>query len=176
MDAESQKSRDRLFLALFALCISLLLVGLLLSFSSKEIGPLAEAHPQFEQMLQSTGADDSLPRPLLYLLFLPLFFIFGTVLLIAYTRPKGTRPTAIICFYILGYVFLLSSMLRSHDKASDALFLGFPEATAWMTYGVWFFPILFIVLFFLRYNDWVINAEEEKEFDDLVSSVNRSKN
>jgi hypothetical protein len=66
-----------------------------------------------------------------------------------------------------------SHYIKNPDPA--ALLLGFPPPTAWMLFGVWGIPVLFIAFYYTRYNEWVFGAGDEAAYRNLLERVRRER-
>ena len=72
----------------------------------------------------------------------------------------------------IGYILIFFLLLRSYwqyvEVSEPSHFLGFPAPTAWMVYGIYFFPFIFTALYVLNFNSWVLTEEELVRFHKLV--------
>lgn len=79
--------------------------------------------------------------------------------------PASARRTVWLVGAGLEVVFLLlvlSYRAFMSDPSGDVW--GFPRPTAWMMYGIWGFPMLFVVLYIFRFEQWILSPEDEAEF------------
>jgi hypothetical protein len=73
----------------------------------------------------------------------------------------------------IAYAIVFAGMILSHrsyvDDDNPALFLGFPIPTAWMMYGVWLVPLVFMFLYLIKFDDWFFTEKDRKKFDEIVA-------
>ena len=56
------------------------------------------------------------------------------------------------------------------NEDSHALFLALPIPTAWMIYGVWIFPLFYLLLYMYHFDTWTFTEEDQAEFDRIVAA------
>ena len=174
---------------MFLFVILLLLCGLMgWLFFGVEPPPNATGvvHPEFSTM--QVGGDPARHESTLLLgwVFVALQIIFFAGLLVMaighrLKSPSGGRG---------GYVWLglataallgvFTLLMRSYSGfmatgAETGLALSFPYPTAWMLYGVWITPLLFIALFIVRFDDWILRPEDKQRFARLVAARKEGK-
>jgi uncharacterized membrane protein len=47
--------------------------------------------------------------------------------------------------------------------------LGFPEATAWQTYGTWLSAIPLVLIYSFGFSQFIYSKEDEEKFNALVA-------
>jgi len=64
------------------------------------------------------------------------------------------------------------SFLVGVDEGVDspALFLGFPVASAWLVYGIWLFPIVYVLIFAKSFRTWYYPDESREKFERLLEN------
>ncbi len=80
--------------------------------------------------------------------------------------PIAARRTVWICGGVLELIFLALVLSYSSfmvDPLQDSV-LFFPKPTAWMMYGIWGFPMVFVLLYILRFEQWILSPADEAEF------------
>jgi hypothetical protein len=90
------------------------------------------------------------------------------------TRKGNTGPARRPLFAgALLFVLIFTAMIVSyHGYMSDgtrSLVLGLPVPTAWMLYGVWAFPLFFVLFFFLNFNRWYVKPTDLERLYRLVA-------
>jgi hypothetical protein len=160
------------------LVVLLLLCGVVAALFLREEAPHARgiAHP--EQAAMMLGADgDSRHRPVLALgwAFAALQVVFFVGLLwLALRRGDGPAPgrAALLAGGAL-YLLVFTLLFRSYGAFASGepveLFLGFPRPTAWMLLGVWGAPMLFLLLYVLRFDALVWDATSRQRFERLLA-------
>jgi hypothetical protein len=72
------------------------------------------------------------------------------------------------------HVCILSALYLSYrgflDEDTHELFLSFPKPTAWMIYGIWPFPIFFLIVYYVQFDKWHFTDEDQKNLDELLAS------
>tara|TARA_B100001564_G_C20253754_1_gene496126 strand:+ start:52 stop:582 length:531 start_codon:yes stop_codon:yes gene_type:complete len=53
-------------------------------------------------------------------------------------------------------------------------FFGFPDATAWQTYGTWLSAIPLVLIYSLGFNKFIFSLEDEKKFNALLAEKNKN--
>lgn len=53
------------------------------------------------------------------------------------------------------------------------LVFGFPVPTAWMVYGIWFFPVFFVFLYIRAFDAWYLTDADRDRFDELLAEAKR---
>ncbi len=56
---------------------------------------------------------------------------------------------------------------------SRALWLGLPIPTAIMLYGLWLVPVYFCVLYYVRFDRWVLSEGDLERFHEIVARAGR---
>lgn len=160
------------------LVILLLLCGVLVSLFLREEAVHARGvtHPEHGAMM--LGADgDSRHRPVLALglgfAALQVAFFVG-LLALALRRGDGRVPgwpALLLCaaVYLAMFVLLFASYDAFAAGEPVESFLGFPRPTAWMLFGVWGAPMLFLLLYVARFEALVWDAESRARFERLLA-------
>ena len=127
-------------------------------------------------MLNSTGVAAETPMMvvlgslfgILTVAFIGLL-VWGGLLKGGKETPLARRMLIAFGGYILVFVALFWTYSRYiFDPFGSGTFGGFPVTTAWLMYGVWFFPLVFVWLYASMFNKWVLDAEDIKRFDQLI--------
>lgn len=50
-------------------------------------------------------------------------------------------------------------------------FLGFPIPSAWMLYGMWASPLLFIAIYWFGFRRWIFTVEDENRYEALCACL-----
>ena len=75
----------------------------------------------------------------------------------------------------LAFVLLFVSYRGQAVAGADVpTVLGFPPATAWMLYGVWWTPLALVALYVWRFDDWVYGDWEQARFAELVAAARQA--
>ena len=85
-------------------------------------------------------------------------------------RRPGRRRALLFSLPWLPIVFtgLFSSYDRFMVDPASGWWWGLPGATAWMLYGLWLAPLVFVVVYVAGFERWVYGPEEAKRFEALV--------
>ena len=107
--------------------------------------------------------------------FAVLQTVFFVSLLAFGMRKNGESGPALIPIVVCGAIFVvIFSMLfvsyRGYmNEGGSDLFLSLPKATAWMIYGVWLFPVSFVLIYRRYFNSWFLRDEDMERFRALVA-------
>ena len=99
-----------------------------------------------------------------------LLILFFVGLLALGTRSKKSFPTEKRVLWIgaLVYAAFFVAMTVAYDayarSGSDLLVWSFPPPTALMLYGVGFTPLVFVGLYMLRFDPWILDDDELGRF------------
>ena len=163
---------------LFILITLILVLAGLIILPSKSIQVQAQ-HDLFPTMLKSVYASQSTLT-----LWLAFFFgifsicLFTLFLYIGLSGKNFNRKKLVVIvigliFYAGIFSFGFASYLRYIQNDSLRLFLGFPAPTAWMLYGIWFFPLFFTFLYVIKFNDWVLKPNDYQRLKEIMKSRER---
>lgn len=151
---------------LFALSLGLcLLLGIAL-MTEEPAGGHGVPHPDFPTMLQ--GGDISRHDTTLW-----LGWVMGVVILAFFvgllafgTRGRGSFPTEsrVLVIGLIAFIGVFSAMVFTYAAEINPIILGFPLPTSLMFYGVGGVPVVFILLYMLRFDPWVLTDEQLDEF------------
>jgi len=154
------------FVVFLIILISLILVLSGLVMFSTNSSQFHAQHDLFPTMLKSVKTSQST----LTLWFSFLFGVFSICLftLFLYIGLSGKKflrkKLVVMVIGLILYVGIFSlgfaSYLRYIQNDSFRVFLGFPAPTAWMLYGIWFFPLFFTFIYVIKFNDWVLKPED----------------
>jgi hypothetical protein len=59
--------------------------------------------------------------------------------------------------------------LQFLDTNETDYFLGFPNATAWQTYGTWLGAIPLVLIYSLGFRKFIYTEEDERQFNALLA-------
>ena len=156
-----------LFSLLVGICLAL---GIVLMTEAPE-GAAGVGHPQYSSMLRGgDGAARLAPVRLISRILGVLLILFFVSLLALGARSKKSFPTEKRALWIgtLVYVAFFLAMTVAYDtyaqSGSDLLVLSFPPPTALMLYGVGFTPLVFVFLYMLRFDPWILDDDELGRF------------
>ena len=133
-----------------------------------------QVHPEFKTMLKSSNSQASSPavRYLGFAFGLGIIGIFVASLFWGSKRAKdgGFKKSDLLIglgIYLFTYCGLVFSSWQ-YDHVEAPLFGGLPIPTAWMLYGIWFVPVVFIYLYVRGFEKHVISPEEEEAFQEIM--------
>ena len=75
---------------------------------------------------------------------------------------------SLACMLIVGWkmYFGHQSFLATRETS---FFLGFPEATAWQTYGTWLSAIPLVLIYSIGFSEFIYSKEDEETFNALLA-------
>ena len=163
------------FRLLLGLLVALLLtigVSFLMPASTQ---PTAQVHPEAPSLLQSTGGLAERPATLWlgYVMGLLMIGIMAVAVWIGLRKRDGATPLnrwmmAAFAGYALVFTALVAAYASYTGSPEAVFFAGFPAPTAWMIYGMWLFPLVFVGLYMTLFDRWVLTDQDLARFDDLV--------
>ena len=126
-------------------------------------------------LLQSKGGYGDKPGVIImgYMILAMMLGIMCTAILMGmkkYGKPSPGQRWIIVGFILYGLVFLaLTLSYWNYTQGNIAsLWGGYPAPTAWMIYGVWLFPVLIVVLFIIKFDQWFLSADDLETFKHLL--------
>jgi hypothetical protein len=163
-----------IFGCLVVLCVCICVVLM----RAEPTGGHGVTHSKFESMHESGGASrhDGL---------LIIAWIYGTAQLVLFvaTLTLGLRAdsgsTKVICLgggcMILTFTAVIMVYAGHMHSDSSPLLLGFPQSTALMLYGLWPLPIFFVVLYFVKFDSWILRPEALDQLADIKRDAANAK-
>ncbi len=134
------------------------------------------AHPQFQTM-QSGGDGEARYKPIWWLAWaFALCQVTFFVALLAFGAQKrgslGPLQLPLLVGWLI-YAGIATGLIVAHARyaatADHALFLGFPVPTAWMMYGIWLFPAVFVVLYLATFDRFSFTQADEQRLAELAA-------
>jgi hypothetical protein len=108
-----------------------------------------------------------------FVLFAASFILFST--LIVTSVSKRNRSASFWFWLVLITLLVLFVWYRVFDSYTDYLstgdlrfFLGFPEPTAWMIFGLWGGGALFALLYVLGFRRFIYTKHDEETLKDII--------
>lgn len=160
---------------LLALCLTIALVFVI----EEPENAHGFKHATFQQaMLQGgSGIERHATARWLGLVYGTLQIIF-IVSCLLFGVPKATKAkvTLICCGGAVVSVFGLLVITDYFYVRSEApmFLLGFPLPTAVMLYGIWGVPLIFVLFFVIRFDQWILKPEELERFETLLAEKRES--
>lgn len=153
-----------------------LLIILALVFVEPVEQASGKQHSEYGTMVQSVNSQFS-STAVKYLGFgfgLCIIGIFSLCLILGGKKAngKGFRKRDIflgMALYLLTYIGLVLSSWE-YDMIEAPIIGGLPVSTAWMLYGIWFVPVVLIMLYVWGFERFVISPEEEAAFQKIVEN------
>ena len=137
-------------------------------------------HPEFHTMQQGGSGVERHQRVVwLGLTFGILQILFYVWCLLLGLREPGKHKWAFILGGILyaGTFSLVVVADQAYIRADmPHLWLSFPVPTAIMLYGVWTVPVLFLVLYVVNFDRWVLTSEDLQKFREFLAAKRRPDN
>lgn len=137
-------------------------------------------HPEYPTMQMGADGEARHSR----ILWVGWFFGASQIVLFIATLALGMRKNGGLgpikapllaggaVFAIIFTLMVLS--YRDYMLGEDvSLFWGFPVPTAWMVYGIWIFPVFFVVLYMRAFGAWYLTDADCERFDALLAEAKR---
>lgn len=168
---------------LYALICIFLLIILFLFFTGPPSNVTGQPHPDFETML--SGGDSLSTTSTTHI----LGYLFGlcTVMTLCVFLIQGAirknsleaiRPWLLFSSLVYIVVYTLTFLSDTNYVATGHtdFFNGWPLPTAWMIFGMWAAPVLFVCIYVFKFRDWILPVEDEERFYDLVAERKKRQN
>ncbi|MEM6800141.1 MAG: hypothetical protein AAF696_01990 [Bacteroidota bacterium] len=160
---------------LFVLSTTLLIILALALVDPVETAS-GKLHADYGTMIQSSNSQFSSAsvKYLGYAFGLCIIGIFTLCLLLGAKKAndKGFKNRDILIGMGL-YLTIFTAMVMSsweYDSVEAPIVGGLPVPTAWMLYGIWFVPVVLIILYVWGFERFVISPEEEAAFQKIVEN------
>jgi len=163
----------------------LLVITLFLGISvSREVSSPASGTPHPEISGMQTGGDGAARiigmETAAFVLFAATFILLTVLVVAGVSKRNRTLMfwiwTGLINLAVL-YVWyrLFESYLDYLHTGDLQYFLGFPEPTAWMIFGLWGGGALFTFLYVIGFRRFVYTPEDEKTLKEILEDYNNKK-
>lgn len=138
------------------------------------------AHPTISTML--VGGDGEAKHERVFALgvaFGVLEIVFFSVCLALGVARKGevgklAGPIAVgAALHVATFLAMIVTYRHYRTDADPGLFLGLPVPTAWMMYGLWWVPMVFIVLYIAAFDRHVFSEDDLKRFNEILDKRDR---
>lgn len=137
-------------------------------------------HPEYSTM--QVGADGEARHS--RILWVGWFFgvsqivLFIAALSLGMRKEHGLGPIKVPlvtggAIFVIIFTLLILTYREYMLGESTALFLGFPIPTAWMVFGIWIFPVFFVVLYLRAFDTWYLTDADRARFDALLAEAKR---
>jgi len=163
----------KLPLLLFALLLGMCVVIGITLLSEPPENNHGFAHPKFADSMLQGGDGRQRHESIRWmgLVYGALQIVFFVSCLVLGVRERSRCRLA---FVLCGAVYLATFCLMvvaDHfyvGSQDPQLFLGFPLPTAIMLYGVSGAPLLFLLMYVIQFDRWILKPEELRRFEELV--------
>lgn len=137
-------------------------------------------HPQFPTMQMGADGEARHSRILWvgWLFGLCQIVLFIAALALGMRKENGLGPVKlplVIGGVIFACIFtMLIYTYRGYMLGdSTGLIFGVPVPTAWMLYGIWLFPVYFVLLYMRAFDSWYLTGADRQRFDGLLAEAKR---
>lgn len=100
------------------------------------------------------------------------FFVTGIAFGGRKADKVGPLRWPLIVFGLI-YAAVFTALVVSYrgyaHTTEHSLYLNLPAPTAWMIYGIWFFPLVFMFLYIVRFNDWTFTDADLERYKAIVA-------
>lgn len=133
-------------------------------------------HDRFTTMLSGGPGADRHERILWLGWAFAMLQVILFVCLLAYGGQKQGRLGPLKIPLLVGgivYAAIFTAMFYTYQgymlEPSHAMFLSLPIPTAWMIYGVWPIPLVFMLLYMFTFDSWTFRDEDMKRFQQILA-------
>lgn len=89
--------------------------------------------------------------------------LFGS--LIGIGAKGGKKAVIAVAIITLLYLAVFSWLMMHATSPNDNLLIG----TWTLILGMWPFPAIFVILYFLKFDEWIYSPEQAAQFDQLIA-------
>ena len=158
--------------------VAALMASILMAICLAETVPDAGGKPHAEFARLQVGGDGA--ARLQHIGFLGFIFqcllIVQIVLLSILGVAERYRTNKLLMYMVASLAFMLliawqmfSGHLQYLNSNETGYFLGFPNATAWATYGTWLSAIPLVLIYSLGFKEFIYTEEDERKFNELLT-------
>jgi hypothetical protein len=103
------------------------------------------------------------------------FVLFWTGLLAFGTARDGNIgpakiPLIVGCVLFMGIITALIFFYRAFMNGDHSTFLSLPKPLALMIYGIWPFPLYFVIVYHKIFDSWHFTDEDQRRFEEIVAN------
>lgn len=106
--------------------------------------------------------------------FNSLLLLFA-ILLCVLSVSTGKRTPAFLGWMAVAYavnMLVWQQMYFQHqaflETGVTGWFLGFPTATAWQVYGIWFAGVVLVAIYSAGFRRYILSEDDERRFEELL--------
>lgn len=146
-------------------------------FSPDEQYPGAATHPEQSEMhvagaAAAFDAEMIVPGAIAGVLVITVYLL---CLLLGAGKNGASRTfvgvvAASSCLVIGSFLAMAFSFGDYVRNPSPSLVGGFPIPTAWMVFGVWMSPVVFLAVYVAGFRRWVMTDDDRKRLDALIAA------
>lgn len=162
---------------LFAILVAMCVIVGALWLVEEPANSRGQPHPVYDTMQIGGDGAGRLASPLvLAVLFgvLEICFFVGLVALGLRRKERLVVGARSIGLGLLLYLATFLALVRAYDlfafEGVHSSFLWFPSPSAWMLYGLWPMPLYFVILYVVRFEQWVLRQEDLDDFYGIVEA------
>ncbi len=106
--------------------------------------------------------------------FQSLVLLFTILLCVLSVSPAKRTPAFLGWMAVAFAVNMLvwQQMYFQHqaflESGATGWFLGFPTATAWQVYGVWFAGVVLVAIYSAGFRRYILSEDDERRFEELL--------
>jgi hypothetical protein len=133
-------------------------------------------HPKFATMQSSGNGAARHERILWFGWAFGILQIAFFVTLVVYGGQKNGRLGPLKVPILVGgllYAATFTAMVYAYQgymlEQTHAMFLSLPVPTAWMIYGVWPVPLVFMFLYMFTFDAWIFREEDLTRFEEILA-------
>ena len=113
--------------------------------------------------------------------FQSLALLFTILLCVLGVSPAKRSPAFLgwMAFTYAANMLVWQQMYFGHQaflgSGETGWFLGFPTATAWQVYGVWFAGVVLVAAYSVGFRRYVLSEDDERRFEELLREFGDSR-
>jgi hypothetical protein len=133
-------------------------------------------HPEFATMQRGGSGAARHERILWFGCAFGLLQILFFVCLLAYGGQRQGRLGPLKVPLMIGgiaYAATFTSLVYTYQgymlEQTHAMFLSLPVPTAWMVYGLWLVPLVFMFLYMFIFDSWIFRQADIARFEEILA-------
>ncbi len=160
---------------IFAVVLAMAALLLLIGITEAPVNAAGVAHDTIPAM--QAGGDGAARLEAIggYAFAFNCMLLLFAILLCVLSVSPGKRTPAFFGWMTITFavnILVWQQMYFQHqaflETGDTGWFLGFPTATAWQVYGVWFAGVVMIAIYSAGFRRYILSEEDERRFEELL--------
>ena len=174
---------DRTLVAvIFAVVLAMAALLLLIGFAEAPANAAGVSHAEIAAMQAGGDGAARLEAVGGYAFAFHSLLLLFTILLCVLSVNRAKRTSVFLGWMALTFavnMLIWRQIYWQHqvflESGETGWLLGFPTATAWQIYGIWFAGVLLIAVYSAGFRRYVLSEEDERRFEELLQEFRESR-